>query len=61
MQEQIDEFKERESSTRTMYDNIITTLNDNHTASNDMIGIDRVQEYLDLIYKASMLTRGATL
>ncbi|TNV86366.1 hypothetical protein FGO68_gene17678 [Halteria grandinella] len=44
-----------------MYDNIITTLNDNHTASNDMIGIDRVQEYLDLIYKASMLTRGATL
>ncbi len=33
MQEQLDEFREREMQTRTMYDNIITTLNDNHSAN----------------------------
>lgn len=54
MQEQLDEFREREASTRAMYDNILSTLNENHYQQ-DMIGIERVQEYLDLIYKASIL------
>ena len=54
MQEQLDEFREREASTRAMYDNILSTLNENHYQQ-DMIGIEMVQEYLDLIYKASIL------
>lgn len=33
MQEQIDEFSEREISTRAMYDNIINTINDQESAT----------------------------
>lgn len=33
MQEQIDEFSEREMSTRAMYDNIINTINDQDSAN----------------------------